>query len=145
MQGVFVIATCATEEGVERLEKECSSRLKSVKLDLTSEEEIGDFSVYLRNELSETGLYALVNNQMPNESVYTDFEHLESDDIKKVFEEHFFAVSTISSKLLTLINKGRGRIINLTSTTGRLIKPIGFSIPSCMSHVAIEALSDCFR
>ncbi|CAD5115967.1 DgyrCDS4898 [Dimorphilus gyrociliatus] len=144
-QGVFVIGTCATEEGVDRLQNECSSRLKAVNLDLSKEDDIEDFSEYLKSELDGIGLHALVNNELANETVYTDFDNLNIDDYKKVFEGHILAVANMSSKFLPLLIKGRGRIVNVTSTAGRLIKPTSHSVPSCMSLAATEALSDCYR
>ena len=44
---------------------------------------------------------------------------------------------------LPLLKKGKGRIVNMSSVSGRIATP--FNIPYCISKCGIEAMSDALR
>lgn len=145
-QGVHVIATCLTDDGKEKLEKECSSKLKAVTLDITDEEAVSDFAEFLTYDLGEEGLYGLVNNAGIGEpSEMADIRHLKAMDMRQLFEVNTFAHVTMITHFLSLLEKGKGRVVNMTSVNGRVVDPTLTNIPYTTSKAAAEAVSDSYR
>ncbi|CAD5119152.1 DgyrCDS7790 [Dimorphilus gyrociliatus] len=145
-QGVHVVATCLTEKGTTKLEDECSSRLKAVTLDITDEEAVSDLAEFLNYDLGEIGLHGLVNNAGIGEpSEGADCRHLMAKDLRELYEVNTFAIVTMVNKFLTLLEKGKGRIVNMTSINGRIIDPTLTNIPYTTSKAASEAISDSYR
>ncbi|CAD5121153.1 DgyrCDS9691 [Dimorphilus gyrociliatus] len=144
--GMPVTATCLTEEGCERLESECSARLKAISLDVTNEEDVNDLKECLEYELREKGLYALVNNAgVSQPRVVAEVYWSKRGDIREVMDVNSTAMANITSKFLPLLSRANGRVINMTSASMRLPNPIGVTIAYVVSKAAASAFSDAFR
>ncbi|CAD5117585.1 DgyrCDS6343, partial [Dimorphilus gyrociliatus] len=142
-KGIPVIATCLTEEGEKDLKHECSSRIQTFILDVTNDEQV----LELRNKLEtklKNGLHALVNNAgIRGPSVSGDLECYESKDFLEVLHVNTVAMANLSIRFLPLLEKAKGRIINMGSAIGRMASPN--LLPYCMSKHATEGLTDSLR
>ena len=88
-----------------------------------------------------TGLWGLVNNAGVNSIV--PFDWLTTEEIKFVFDVNAMGPVNVTKAMLPLLKKGRGRIVNVASTAGRICLPY-FSAYAMSKH-AVEAFSDCLR
>ena len=102
--------------------------------------DIGDFCVVLSLRLP-TGLWALVNNagvavpSGPN-------EWLTIEDFVKVINVNLVGLIEVTLHMLPMVKKARGRIINMSSSGGR-VAVIGGGY--CVSKFGVEAFSDSIR
>lgn len=97
----------------------------------------------LRQTVSETVnvLDALVNNA--GTAFAAPLELLELDDLRQQFEINVVAQVSVTQAFLPLLKAAKGRIINISSISGRYSAPvIG---PYAASKYALEALSDALR
>ncbi|XP_071991035.1 retinol dehydrogenase 7-like isoform X2 [Engystomops pustulosus] len=140
-RGMKVLASCLTEKGAENLKKETSSRLKTIVLDVSDSENVELAVDWIEQQVKEEGLWGLVNNAgisiptAPN-------GWLHKHDFVKVLSVNLLGMVDVTLKLLPLIIKAQGRIINISSVLGRLsIAGGGYSI----SRFGVEAFSDSLR
>lgn len=124
--------------------KKCSSRLQAIQLDLTIKDQIDSLIEKLGNELSDCGLHAVVNNAgMGTGGIIGDLELYDIEDFKNIFNINTFAIIHLSIKLIPLLMKAKGRIVNMASAAGRTYSPL--NIPYFVSKHATESFSDCLR
>ncbi|XP_007535037.1 short-chain dehydrogenase/reductase family 9C member 7 [Erinaceus europaeus] len=136
-----VLAACLTEEGAQKLLQDTSNRLQAFLLDVTKSESIQAAAQWVRCQVGEQGLWALVNNagvglpSGPN-------EWLTKEDFVKVINVNLVGTIDVTLHMLPMIKKARGRIINMSSSGGR-VAMIGGGY--CVSKFGVEAFSDSIR
>ncbi|XP_069828386.1 retinol dehydrogenase 7-like isoform X2 [Dendropsophus ebraccatus] len=139
--GMHVLAACLTQKGAESLKKETSSRLQTVILDVTDSESVNAAAAWVAAIVGEKGLWGVVNNagisvpSAPN-------EWLTKEDFCKILNVNLLGVIDVTLKMLPMIRRARGRVVNVASIAGRLtICGGGY----CMSKYGVESFSDSLR
>ncbi|XP_006897739.1 PREDICTED: short-chain dehydrogenase/reductase family 9C member 7 [Elephantulus edwardii] len=140
-RGMRVLAACLTQEGALKLQQETSYRLQTILLDVTKAESIQAATQWVRDQVGEQGLWALVNNagigvpSGPN-------EWLTIKDFVKVINVNLVGLIHVTLHMLPMIKKARGRVVNMSSSGG-LVAVIGGGY--CVSKFGVEAFSDSIR
>lgn len=112
-----------------------------VRMDVTDAESIQRAERRVRDALSGDGLIGLVNNAgVPGGG---PSELLPVAELRRVLEVNTVGVLAVTQAFLPLLRKARGRIVNISSVSGRIAMP--FMGPYAASKFALEALSDCLR
>ncbi|KAM3861972.1 dehydrogenase/reductase SDR family member 9 [Diretmus argenteus] len=139
--GFRVIAGCFTEKGEDELKKSSSDRLTTTHLDVTDSESVSKAADGIRTLVGEKGLWAVVNNagiSLP--SCPTDW--LTIEDYKPMLAVNLNGVIDVTLRVLPLIKKAKGRVVNVASVFGR-ISPFGG--PYCVSKYGVESFNDSLR
>nr|XP_031531630.1 short-chain dehydrogenase/reductase family 9C member 7 isoform X2 [Vicugna pacos] len=137
-RGMRVLAACYTEEGAWKLQQDTAYRLQTTLLDVTKTESIQAAAQWVRDQV---GLWALVNNAGvglpggPN-------EWLTKEDFVKVINVNLVGLIDVTLHMLPMVKKARGRVINVSSSGGR-VAVIGGGY--CVSKFGVEAFSDSIR
>jgi len=139
-EGFRVYAGVRRDEDGEALRRDASAQLTPLLLDVTDAASIAEAAGRLR---SETGgsLAGLVNNA--GIAVAGPLEFVSPERLRQQFEVNVVGVVAVTQALLPLLRTGPGRIVNISSVSGRLASP--FVGPYCASKFALEALSDSLR
>ena len=140
-KGYQVFAGVRKEADGDRLKNKASDRLKTVFLDVTDRFSVAGAVDLLRRDLGGAGLYALVNNA--GIAIAAPVEFLPVDDLRQQLEVNVIGQILVTQACLPMIRKARGRIINISSISGRVAAP--FFGPYSASKFAFEALSDALR
>lgn len=98
---------------------------------------IGRLSVAL------VGLWGLVNNAAIAGVSAGPLEWQCADDFRKVLDVNLIGLIDVTLTFLPLLKRSRGRIVNMSSTGGRLVGPL--SLPYDVSKHGVEAFSDGLR
>ncbi|XP_077994419.1 retinol dehydrogenase 7-like [Glandiceps talaboti] len=141
--GFNVFAGCLFKggEGEKQLIESCSTRLTTLQLDVTKEEQIKDALEIIKEKLEGQGLWGLVNN-----AGILAFSHVEITPIEvfqKLWDINCLGGIRMIKAFLPLVRKCKGRIVNVTSTAGRT--PMMGNSAYCISNAAMEILSDVLR
>ncbi|XP_020845951.1 short-chain dehydrogenase/reductase family 9C member 7 [Phascolarctos cinereus] len=140
-RGMRVLATCFTEEGAQELRRACSPRLQITFLDVTKTESIKAAAQWVNAQVGDRGLWGLVNNagiglpSGPN-------EWLTKEDFVKVINVNLVGLIEVTLNMLPMVKRARGRVINMSSSGGR-VAVIGGGY--CVSKFGVEAFSDSIR
>ena len=139
-EGFRVYAGVRRAADGEALRQDASPRLTPLLLDVTDAASITEAAGRLR---SDTGgsLAGLVNNA--GIAVAGPLEFVSPERLRQQFEVNVVGVLAVTQALLPLLRTGPGRIVNISSVSGRLASP--FVGPYCASKFALEALSDSLR
>ncbi|XP_078408456.1 dehydrogenase/reductase SDR family member 9-like isoform X2 [Cetorhinus maximus] len=136
--GFRVLAGCLTEEGAQNLKKETSSRLKTIPLDITKSDSIENAADLIKMEVGKRGLWGLINNA-GIAGILCPTDWLQIEHFRRPIEVNLLGPIEITLKLLPLIKKARGRIVNVSSVLGRLALTGGGYFPS---KFGMEAFND---
>uniref|UniRef100_A0A8D0HBI0 Retinol dehydrogenase 1 n=1 Tax=Sphenodon punctatus TaxID=8508 RepID=A0A8D0HBI0_SPHPU len=140
-RGFCVLAACLTEEGSRELLGCTSLALKTVILDLTDSGSIEHAVEFVKAETEGVGLYGLVNNAGRSTPMApTDWMLIE--DFHTILDVNLMGMIEITLKLLPLLKKAKGRVVNVASVLGRLAFLGG---GYCVSKWGVEAFSDSLR
>ncbi|NXS54817.1 RDH7 dehydrogenase, partial [Brachypteracias leptosomus] len=140
-RGFCVIAACATEKGGQELRSCCSLSLKTVNLNLADSDSISRAVAFVTKETAGKGLFGLVSHAEGTAPVApTDWLRLE--DFHSVMDVSLLGLIEITLKLLPLLKKAKGRVVNLINTTG-LMAFVGGGYK--LSTWGMEAFSDTLR
>ncbi|EDM16444.1 orphan short chain dehydrogenase/reductase, partial [Rattus norvegicus] len=140
-RGMKVLAACLTEEGAQKLLQDTSYQLQIFLLDVTKSESVKAAAQWVRDQVGEQGLWALVNNagvglpSGPN-------EWLTKEDFVKVININLVGLIDVTLNMLPMLKKARGRVVNMSSSGGR-VAVIGGGY--CVSKFGVEAFSDSIR
>ncbi|XP_060620159.2 retinol dehydrogenase 7-like isoform X1 [Anolis sagrei] len=140
-QGLQVLAACFTQEGAEELERLTSDRLKVTILDVTSTESVKAATEWVKGIVGSKGLWGLVNNAgiglptAPN-------GWLTKDDFANVINVNLLGLIDVTLHMLPLVRAARGRVVNVSSCSGRVSIIGGGYNPS---KYGVEAFSDSLR
>ncbi|XP_072263987.1 retinol dehydrogenase 16-like [Pyxicephalus adspersus] len=140
-RGLNVLAACLTEKGAEDLKKETSSRLQTVILDVTDSQSVSLTAKWVAEIVGDKGLWGLVNNAGVSLPTAPN-EWLTKEDFLRILNVNLLGVIDVTIKMLPLIRKARGRIVNVASIAGRLTFGGG---GYCMSKYGVESFSDSLR
>ncbi|XP_072435632.1 dehydrogenase/reductase SDR family member 9-like isoform X1 [Chiloscyllium punctatum] len=141
VDGFRVLAGCLTEEGAQDLKKETSSRLKTIMLDITKSDSIENATDLIKVEVGNRGLWGLINNA-GIAGIFCPTDWLQIEHFRRPIEVNLLGPIEITLKLLPLIKKARGRIVNVSSVLGRLSLTGGGYFPS---KFGMEAFNDSLR
>ncbi|XP_061471372.1 retinol dehydrogenase 5 [Rhineura floridana] len=140
-KGFQVLASCLTQKGVDNLQRASSPNLRTTLLDVTNSESIRKAVEWVRAEVGEKGLFGLVNNAGVAYPVGPT-EWMNVEDYRKVMAVNTFGVIEVTLAFLSLLKQARGRVVNTSSTCGRLST---FGGGYCLSKYTVEAFSDSLR
>ncbi len=139
--GFRVFAGIRKDSDGEALRRRASSNLLPVRLDVTHSESIFIAAETISGKMGDAGLYGLVNNA--GIVVAGPLEFLPLDKIREQIEVNVLGQVAVTQAMLPLIRKGRGRVVNMGSISGRIAVP--FLGPYAASKHALEAVTDCLR
>ncbi|XP_032879554.1 dehydrogenase/reductase SDR family member 9 [Amblyraja radiata] len=140
-EGFQVLAGCLTEEGARSLTTDTSSRLKTIQLDITKSASIEDAVNQITQEVGNAGLWGLVNNA-GIAGVLCPTDWLRIEHFRRPIEVNLLGPIAVTLKLLPLVKKARGRIVNVTSVLGRMALGGGGYFPA---KFGMEAFNDGLR
>ena len=142
-KGYFTYASVRNLDSGQILQTEAQKEnlnLKIIEIDITKEETIK--KAINEIELEKGRIDVLVNNA--GYGMMGSIEDLSIDEIKEALETDFFGhVRMIKSVIPMMRKNGGGRIINISSISGKM--GFGFSSPYTCSKFALEGLSECIR
>uniref|UniRef100_A0A8C3XJA1 Retinol dehydrogenase 1 n=1 Tax=Chelydra serpentina TaxID=8475 RepID=A0A8C3XJA1_CHESE len=140
-RGFHVIAACLTEKGSRELLACTSLSLKTVILNVTDSSSIDNAVEFVKQETDGEGLFGLVNNAgRATPMAPTDW--MQIDDFHTILDVNLMGLIEITLKLLPLLKKAKGRVVNVASVMGRLAFVGG---GYCLSKWGVEAFSDILR
>lgn len=113
--------------------------LEPVTLDVTSDRSIREAIHHIGK--TSGNLHILVNNA--GIAVGGPVEAVAVADWRRQFETNLFGVVALTQAALPLVREAKGRIINMSSISGRIAFP--FMGPYAASKFALEAMSDSLR
>ena len=142
-RGYRVIGTSRSLERLAALFDEAEERglkVYGVELDMNSDESVDSVMPALIAQFGS--IDALVNNA--GFGMWGPVESLSIDELKTQFEANFFgAVRMIDAVLPGMIERGGGKIVNISSVLGRLGTP--FNGAYVASKFALEGISESLR
>ncbi|NXU63012.1 RDH7 dehydrogenase, partial [Horornis vulcanius] len=141
-KGFCVIAACATEKGSQELRSCSSLSLKTVNLNLADSNSIARAVILPYTEINGfaflLGLFGLVSNAEGTAPLGpTDWLRIE--DFHSVLDVSLLGLIEITLKLLPLLKKAEGRVVNLINAKG-LMAFVGGGYS--LSKWGMEAFSD---
>ncbi|XP_067404015.1 retinol dehydrogenase 7-like [Emydura macquarii macquarii] len=140
-RGFHVIAACLTEKGSQELRACTSLSLTTVILNLTDSSSIDSAVEFVKEKTDGEGLFGLVNNAgRATPTAPTDW--MQIDDFHTILDVNLMGLIEITLKLLPLLKKAKGRVVNVASVMGRLAFLGG---GYCLSKWGVEAFSDTLR
>ncbi|RUS70821.1 hypothetical protein EGW08_021413 [Elysia chlorotica] len=140
--GFPVFAGCLTSSGLESLAKISSSRLVTLRLDVTDPDSVREAEKFVRSRLpDEKALWAVVNNagvsgQVAPIELCTYQEWLETCQV------NLFGPVEVTRVFLPLLRMSKGRVVSIGSVMGRCAACPG---PYGASKFGMEAFSDILR
>nr|DBA32872.1 TPA: hypothetical protein GDO54_000626 [Pyxicephalus adspersus] len=140
-RGMKVLAACLTTQGAEKLKEETSSRLHTVILDVTDSENVKSVAKWAADIVGDAGLWGLVNNAGFGSGFIPNLWQTKKNFVK-LMDINFLGLVDVTLNLAPLVIKARGRIINVSSTAGR-IAIVGGGY--CPSKFAVQGFSDSLR
>jgi len=112
-----------------------------VLMDVTDGASIAAGRQTVRTALGERPLVGVVNNA--GVPAAGPLEFLPLDQLRRVFEVNVIGVVAVTQVFLPDLRRSHGRIVNLSSVSGRIAMP--FAGPYAASKFALEAISDSLR
>ncbi|KAB7495048.1 D-beta-hydroxybutyrate dehydrogenase, mitochondrial [Armadillidium nasatum] len=129
-------------EGATKLKENGSKKLHVIQLDVTSDEELQEARETIEKILPENECFwGVVNNA--GLSTFGNLEWVPLSTVKRIADVNVFGMISVIKTFLPLIRKSKGRIVNSSSTLGRISAPMRSSYVA--SKFAVEGLSDCLR
>ena len=133
-RGHTVYATTYSEAEAESLRSELGPSARVFKLDITNAED--------REKIATLGLDVLVNNAAQNLS--GSLAEVKIDRVRRLFEVNLFSALELTQiAIRSMITRGGGTVIFMSSITGRVPEP--FVMPYSMTKFAISAAAAGLR
>ncbi|MEM7348934.1 MAG: SDR family oxidoreductase, partial [Chloroflexota bacterium] len=139
--GFWVFAGVRRQEDAEKLQQAGSNRLKPIVIDVTQADTIASAVTELSEQVADSGLDGLINNA--GIAIGGPLEFLPIQNLQQQLEVNVVGQIAVTQAFLPLLRKAQGRIINMSSVSGRIAFP--FFGPYCASKFALEALTDSLR
>ncbi|HSB33331.1 MAG TPA: SDR family oxidoreductase [Nitrospirota bacterium] len=139
--GFHVFAGVRTSRDAESLHRESARRITPLLMDVTDNLSVRAAADAVTGAAGDAGLFGLVNNA--GIVVSGPLEFLPESEIRKQFEVNVMGSIAVVQAFLPLIRKARGRIVNMSSISGRMALP--FLGPYAASKFALEAITDSLR
>ena len=140
-RGVRVFAGVRRPEDGDALRAAAGERVVPIHLDVTDDATIAAAVKAIAEANGEAVLAGLVNNA--GIVVAGPLEFLPPDALRRSFEANVVGLLALTQACLPLLRAGRGRIVNMSSISGRFASPL--LGPYAASKFAVEALSDALR
>lgn len=140
-RGIRVYAGVRRPEDGDDLLATGGARIVPVLLDVTDGATVAAAVEAIAAANGERALSALVNNA--GIVVAGPLEFLPPEALRRSFEANVVGLLTLTQACLPLLRAGRGRIVNMSSISGRFASPL--LGPYAASKFAVEALSDALR
>lgn len=137
--GHTVFAGVRTQKDFDGLTKANVKGLTPVFLDVTDGASIRECVSAIIKQAGT--LHALVNNA--GVAMGGPVEAVSMEDWRKQFDINFFGAIELTQACLPLLRESKGRIVNMSSISGRIAFP--FMGPYASSKFALEAASDSLR
>ncbi|MBX3024823.1 SDR family oxidoreductase [bacterium] len=137
-RGFRVVGTLLDSEDAAPLE---ALGAQAVRLDVTQPASLREAIARIEALLGDTPLAGLINNAGIADG--GPIELLDLDAMRHVFEVNVFGLVAVTQAFLPRLRRSRGRIINISSVSGRVAAP--FLASYSASKFAVEAISDCLR
>jgi short-subunit dehydrogenase len=130
----------ATARRTDALTDVASRGLRTVALDVTDEQSMKQAVAAVEADAGPVGV--LINNA--GYGLYGPVEQVPMAEIRREFETNFFGLVRLTQLVLPgMRQRGRGRILNVSSMGGRITLPGGAFYHA--SKYAVEAFSDALR
>lgn len=146
-RGFHVFGSVRRADDARSLVEKLGSRFTPLLFDVTDAAALDAAADTVKAAIGSANLAALVNNA--GFTVNGPLAHMPIEEIEKQFAVNVFGVLRVTQAFLPLLGMDRegekkpGRIINISSTMGRITAP--FLGAYAASKHALEALSDAFR
>lgn len=139
--GFTVFAGVREKSAAEKLALQNPEKIIPVFIDITNQTMIDNVFELINQKAGQQGLYGLVNNA--GIGFGAPIECIPPEQLKKVFEINVFGQIAMIQTFLPLIRKARGRIVNMSSISGRLPQP--YQSTYSAAKMALESFSDSLR
>uniref|UniRef100_A0A8C8SIN1 Dehydrogenase/reductase 9 n=1 Tax=Pelusios castaneus TaxID=367368 RepID=A0A8C8SIN1_9SAUR len=140
-KGFRVLASCLTEAGAMELKAATSDQLQTVLLDVTDSDNVRKVAEWIKAQVGSAGLWGLVNNAgIMGLAAPTDWLNIEH--FRTPIEVNLIGLINVTLHLLPLVKKARGRLVNISSSGGRLAMCGGGYFPS---KFGVEGFNDSLR
>lgn len=139
--GFQVFAGIRTQTDGDGLRRKSSPRLSPIFIDVAKSETITSAAQSVAIEVGGSGLVGLVNNA--GIAVGGPLEFLPIEELRRQLEINVVGQIAVTQAFLAMLRMGRGRVINMSSISGRVAMP--FLGPYASSKFALEALTDSLR
>ncbi|GBL86566.1 Estradiol 17-beta-dehydrogenase 2 [Araneus ventricosus] len=142
-KGFRVFASCLFPDGkgASELKKHCSDRLHVLPLDVRQNESVEKAVEYVKENLGNSVLWAVVNNAGILKGFSVEMSTLH--EFKDVLDVNFLGTVRVTKAFLPLLKWSKGRIVNVTSLGGEISFP--FIAPYIASKFATVGFTDCLR
>ena len=121
--------------------KALSPEIHPLSLDITERGEITAAVRQIQEAVGRDGLQGLVNNA--GIALAGPMEFLPIEELRRQHEVNFIGQVAVTQACLPLLRSGKGRIVNMSSISGRVTSP--FLVPYSSSKFALEAFTDGLR
>jgi NAD(P)-dependent dehydrogenase (short-subunit alcohol dehydrogenase family) len=139
--GWQVFAGVRKQADEERLRRSGLPQLVPIYLDVTDHDSIMAAADLVTKAIGNRGLMGLINNA--GLAIGGPLEFLPLADLRQQLEVNVIGQIAVTQCFLSLLRQGRGRVINMSSISGRVATP--FLGPYAASKFALEALTDSLR
>lgn len=139
--GFFVFAGVRRAEDAELLLRQTSGQLKVLLLDVTDEKSIASALEAVTQEVKRVRLAGIINNA--GVAISGPLEFVPIKEFRTQLEVNVTGVLALTQAFLPLLRSGKGRIINVGSSSGRLPTPMLGAYST--SKFALRALTDVLR
>jgi NAD(P)-dependent dehydrogenase (short-subunit alcohol dehydrogenase family) len=140
-RGWQVFAGVRREEDERRVQALAPALIVPVRLDVTEADSIAAARDLIEATVGSAGLDGLVNNA--GIVVAGPVETVPLDDWRRQFETNVLGVIGVTQALLPLLRRGPGRVVMISSISGRISYPL--LGPYAASKFALEAVADALR
>lgn len=139
--GFRVFAGVRKEADGKMLKQKASQNLTPIIIDVTDQATIKSAFDTVNKDVGAAGLAGLVNNA--GLALPGPLEFMPLIELRKILEVNLLGHFAVTQAFLPLIRKARGRIVYMSSISGRLADPL--MGPYTISKFALEAMADTFR
>lgn len=123
------------------LKEESSGRTKIIQLDVTSETQMLEASLFISQNLPEGGLWAVVH--CATWVALGELEWIPFAVLRKSIDVNLLGAARLTQIFLPLIRRANGRIIFVSSALARVPAPVRGA--QCATQAGIEGLATCLR
>jgi NAD(P)-dependent dehydrogenase (short-subunit alcohol dehydrogenase family) len=140
-RGYRVFGSVRAEGDVARLQRDLGTAFTPLVFDVTDADAVNEAAAQVKEAVGDDGLSGLVNNA--GISKPGPLTALPPEVVREHFEVNVMGVVHAVQAFLPLLRRAKGRIVNISSVSGRIAYP--FMGPYAASKHALEALSDSLR
>jgi NAD(P)-dependent dehydrogenase (short-subunit alcohol dehydrogenase family) len=140
-RGFRVFAGVRSAAAAEQARAAASGRLTAVEIDVTDPAQIAAAVTTIGEAVGDEGIAGLVNNA--GIAVPGPLELLPLESLRRQFEVNVIGQVAVIQGFAPLLRKGRGRIVNISSSSGGLAPP--YLGAYAASKFALEAITDSLR